>query len=136
MSQTANVERGGGSLRTARLEARVVAFVVDGLVLASLLPVFAAFAGLTVLLQSDWLADDPSGREWLWGYVVAGLWLLAPVVYFTAGAVRGDTVGARLLGLTVRESGGARPSAGRALARSLLLLLGALPLGLGFLAAV
>ena len=136
MSQTVDSGPGGESLRTARLEARALAFVVDGLVLASLLPVFAAFAGLTVLLQSDWLADDPSGGEWLWGYVVGGLWLLAPVVYFTAGAVRGDTVGARLLGLTVREPGGARPSTGRALARSLLLLLGALALGLGFLAAV
>jgi len=123
-----------------------VAFVVDGLVLASLLPVFLAFGGLTVLLQTNGLADNPSGGEWMWSYVVSALWLLAPVLYFTAGAVHGDTVGARLLGLTVRGSeavpgetlaaGAARPATGRALARTLLLLLGALALGLGFVGAV
>ena len=131
----------GGALRPARLEARVVAFVVDGLVLASLLPVFLAFGGLTVLLQTDGLADDPSGREWLWGYLVGGLWLLTPLLYFTAGAMREDTVGARLLGLTVRRSGGdmasaPRPSGVRALARTVLLLLSAVALGLAFVGAV
>ena len=122
-------------LRPARLEARIVAAAVDALVLLALLPPFIALAGLTVLLQTDWLADDPSGREWIWGYLVGGLWLLVPILYFTLAALHSDTLGARLLGLTVRATTGRRPSPRAALARSTLLLLGLLALGLCFIGA-
>ena len=93
----------GPALRPARREARVAAFAVDMLVLAALAPGFAALGGLTVLLQTGWLDVDPTGREWAWGYAVSGLWLVTPWLYFTLGTSRGGTVGARLLGLSVRD---------------------------------
>ena len=107
----------GPALRPARREARVAAFAVDMLVLAALAPGFVALGGLTVLLQTGWLDVDPTGREWAWGYAVSGLWLLTPWLYFTLGTSRGGTVGARLLGLSVRDrrsTGAGAPTSGGA----------------------
>ena len=127
---------GGPALRPARREARVTAFAVDMLVLAALGPGFVALGGLTVLLQTGWLEVDPTGQEWAWGYVVSGLWLLTPWPYFTLGTSRGGTVGARLLGLSVRDRRRRTLGPGRAAARAALLYPSALLLGLGFLVAL
>lgn len=112
----------------------MVAFAVDALLVVLTLPLFLAFGGLTVLLQTNWLEVDPSGREWAWGYVVAGLWLALPLVYFTFGSTRWRTLGARLTGLTVVRRDGARVGVRRAAMRSLLMYPSLLLLGLGFLA--
>ena len=120
----------------ARREARFVAGAIDLVVLLLLLPVFVGFAGLTVLLQTNWLEVDPSGREWLWGYLVAALWLAAPLWYVVLGAAFGGTVGARVLGLRVLTAAGEAPSPRRALARALLLYPSLGLLGLGPLLAL
>jgi len=133
MAQDPAIQAPPADLRPARLEARIVAGGVDALILFALLPPFVALAGLTVLAQTDWLAQDPSGTEWMWGYLVGGLWLLTPPLYFTLGAMRGDTTGARLLGLTIRGDGRSRPALGSALLRALLTMLGFLLLGIGFM---
>lgn len=117
-------------LRPARLESRSVATAIDALITAALLAPFVALGGLTVLLQTDFLAVDPSGREWRWGYLVTALWLPALVAYHTLAAMRGASPGQRLLRLTVRDAAGAPPSARPALARALLHLAGLLLLGL------
>lgn len=135
------MRRSGAVLRPARREARVTAFAVDALALAAALPVFVALGGLTVLLQTGWLAADPSGTEWRWGYVVTGLWFAAPLAYFSAGSGSRQTVGARLLGLRVLDGraaeGRPRPlGPGRAALRAALLYPSALLLGVGFLAAL
>jgi uncharacterized RDD family membrane protein YckC len=119
----------------ARLEARAVAFAIDALVLLAIAPVFVALAGLTVLLQTDWLAVDPRGREWMWGYLVGALYLLAPALYLGLATWRGGTVGARFLGLRVRATTGAPLRMPLALARALLWYVELLILGVGFLGA-
>ncbi len=120
----------------ARREARFVAGAIDVVVLLLMLPLFLGFGGLTVLLQTNWLEVDPSGREWLWGYVVATLWFAAPLWYVALGASFGGTVGARLLRLRVLTAAGEAPSPRRALARALLLYPSLGLLGLGPLIAL
>ena len=117
--------------RPARREARLVALCVDALVLAAIAPLFLALGGLTVLLQTQWLEVDPSGTEWIWGGVVSALWLPAGVAYFAVGAARAGTVGARLLGLTVRDREGRAVTGRRAALRAALMPPLALAAGAG-----
>lgn len=120
----------------ARREARFVAGAIDIAVLLLMLPVFLGFAGLTVLLQTSWLEVDPTGREWLWGYMVATLWFAAPLWYVALGTAFGGTVGARALRLRVQTATGDAPSQRRSLARALLLYPSLGLLGLGPLLAL
>lgn len=105
----------------ARREARFVAWAIDALVVALTLPVFLGLGGLTVLLQTDWLALDPNGMQWVGGYVVALLWLSVPLWYFGLASARGGTVGARVMGLRVVDPGGRQVTTGQALWRALLM---------------
>lgn len=115
----------------ARREARALAFVIDAFVLALLGLPFIAGGGLAVLLQSDWLDQDPSGSAWAVGYGIVSGWLLLPWLYASHGAAHGGTVGARLLGLRVAGAG-LRPLApGRALLRAGLMYLSVAVLGIG-----
>ena len=117
--------------RPARREARLVALCVDALVLAAAVPLFLALGGLTVLLQTQWLEVDPSGTEWIWGGLVSALWLPAGVAYFALGTARAGTLGARLLGLVVRDREGRAVTARRAAARAALMPPLALAAGAG-----
>ncbi len=105
----------------ARREARFVAWAIDVVVVVLTLPVFLGLGGLTVLLQTDWLALDPSGMQWVWGYVVALLWLSVPPWYFGLASARGGTVGARVLRLRVVDAGGRPMTTRQALWRALLM---------------
>lgn len=105
----------------ARREARFVAFAVDALFLTALLLLFLALGGLAVLLQSAWLAVDPPLHAWIIGFGVAGLWLIAPPLYAAAGALRGGTLGARLLRLSIMNEEGGVINKDRAVVRALLL---------------
>jgi uncharacterized RDD family membrane protein YckC len=125
----------------ARREARVVATAIDLTLLAIVAAVFAALGGLTVLLQTDWLAVDPSRTELVWGGVVAGLWLAVPPLYFTVGSWRGGTAGSRRVGIETRRYGGTAPlggdlALGRAASRAVLLCASFPLLGIGLLVGV
>ncbi len=126
----------GQSPIAARREARLVALCVDGMVLVVALAAFVVLGALTVLLQTNWLEVDPSRTEWAWGYAVSALWIVVPLIYFSAGGVGSGTVGARLLGLRVVRSDGERAGAGRAVARAALLYPSVLLLGGGLLWSV
>lgn len=99
----------------------MVAWAVDALALLLIAPVFVAAGGLVVLLQSDWLAEDPSQTVWNWGYAVSALWVLAPLVYFAVGTWAGGTFGARTLGLRVLDAEGRPPGLGLATWRAALM---------------
>ncbi len=120
----------------ARREARLVAFSVDLVVLAGLAVIFLAAGGLTVLLQTDWLAVDPNRREWAWGYAIASWWVLVPLIYFSVGARTRGTVGARLMGLRVRDLYGRPVTRRRAVARALLMYPAALFAGAGVVSSL
>ena len=125
----------------ARREARVVATAIDLTILGIVGALFAALGGLAVLLQTDWLAVDPSRGELVWGGVVAGLWLVLPPLYFAAGSWRWGTVGSRQMGLeTRRYEGHGQIGSGVNPARAALravLFCGSFPIvGLGLLVGV
>ena len=136
MPQTTARGSAGAGWRPARLEARAIALALDAVIVAAMSAPFLALGALVVLLQTDWLADDPSRNAWRWGYLTAGLWLPALVAYFGVGGIRGATPGQRALGLQVRDRGGRAPGAGRALGRVLVQLLAVAALGLGLLAVL
>ncbi len=120
--------------RPARLEARAVALALDVAVAAAMGAAFLALGAAVVLLQTDWLADDPSRGEWLWGYLVAALWLPALPAYFGIGLSRRGTPGQRALGLQICDRRGRALGGGRATARVIVQLMAVAPLGLGLLA--
>jgi uncharacterized RDD family membrane protein YckC len=93
-------------LRPARREARLVAFAIDALLLLALGPLFLAVGGLTVLVQTNWLEVDPTHGEWIAAYAVVLLWLVVPLLYFALAPLRGGTVGARRLSLTLSRTTG------------------------------
>ena len=109
----------------ARREARLVASAVDAAVLLLALAAFVLAGGLVVLLQTNWMEVDPTGRERLWGSLVAGLWVFFPLVYFTVGAATTGTLGARVVGLRVVGQTGRPVGWTRAALRSVLLYPGA-----------
>ena len=125
----------------ARREARVVATAIDLSILGVVGAMFAALGGLAVLLQTDWLAVDPSRAELVWGGVVAGLWLAIPPLYFAVGSWRWGTIGSRYTGLEMRRyEGNGRNGAGvspaRATLRAMLFCASFPVLGLGLLVGV
>ena len=129
------------NLVPARREARLVALALDALLLALALALFVALGALTVLLQTDWLAVDPTTPEWTWGGAVMSIWLALPLIYFTAGAhgggiTNGGTLSARVMGLTVRAATGQPPSLRRALVRSAAMYFSLGVLGIGVLVSL
>ena len=119
----------------------MVATAIDLTILGIVGAMFAALGGLTVLLQTDWLAVDPSQAELVWGGVVTGLWLAIPPLYFGVGSWRWGTVGSRQLGLELRRYGkiggvGAAASPARTALRAVLFCASFPVLGLGLLVGV
>ena len=122
--------------RHARREARLIAFAVDGVVLAAAAIPFLAVGALAVLAQSDWLGVDPRAHEWVVGYGIAAAWLLLPAAYSAAGAARRGTIGERLMGIRVLRPDGRRPGAARAITRAALRYPSVLLLGIGLWASL
>ena len=95
------------ALRRARLEARLMAFVVDSVVLLSFTLVLLAVAGLQLLITSDFGEEDPPDSSFyaILGIVMAviPLWLAFNVVLCRW---RGQTVGKYVADIkVVREDG-------------------------------
>jgi uncharacterized RDD family membrane protein YckC len=95
------------TMRKARLEARLVAFLVDSVVLLSFVLVLLAVAGLQLLLTSDLGKEDPPDSSFyaILGIVMAviPLWLAFNVVLCRW---RGQTVGKYVADIKiVREDG-------------------------------
>jgi uncharacterized RDD family membrane protein YckC len=95
------------TLRGARLEARLVAFVVDSVVLLSFVFVFLAVAGLQLLIASDFGKEDPPDSSFYAILAIAmaviPLWLAFNVVLCHW---RGQTVGKYVAAIkVVRDDG-------------------------------
>jgi uncharacterized RDD family membrane protein YckC len=82
------------ALRRARLEARLVAFVVDSVVLLSFTLVLLAVAGLQLLIASDFGEKDPPGSSF---YAVLAIVMAVIPLWLAFNVVlcrwRGQTVG-------------------------------------------
>jgi uncharacterized RDD family membrane protein YckC len=109
-------------MRRAPLEARLVAFVVDSVVLLSFIFVFLAVAGLQLLLTSDFGEEDPPDSSFnaILGIVMAviPLWLAFNVALCRW---RGQTVGKYVADIRIVREDGKPLDVGTSLARFLLL---------------
>jgi uncharacterized RDD family membrane protein YckC len=110
------------SIRRARLEARLVAFVVDSVVLLSFIFVLLAVAGLQLLLTSDFGEEDPPDSSFnaVLGIVMAviPLWLTFNVALCRW---RGQTVGKYVADIKIVREDGRPLGVGTSLVRFLLL---------------
>jgi uncharacterized RDD family membrane protein YckC len=110
------------TLRRARLEARLVAFVVDSVVLLTFILVFLAVAGLQLLLTSDFGEEDPPDSSF---YAILGI-VMAVIPLWLAFNValcrwRGQTVGKYVADIRVIRQDGQPLGLWASLARFLLL---------------
>ena len=95
------------TLRRARLEARLVAFVVDSVVLLSFTLVLLAVAGLQLLIASDFGEEDPPDSSF---YAVLAIVMAVIPLWLAFNVVlcrwRGQTVGKYVADIKiVREDG-------------------------------
>ena len=118
----------------AALQLRIVAFLLDAIVMTSVLMVFVAAGGLQTLLRSDFgNVDPPDSAFYIWlGFIFAFVPFAA--LYFAGlWSWRGQTVGMMAVHIKVAARDRRRLSFRRALARTFAFPLSMLPLGLGLL---
>jgi uncharacterized RDD family membrane protein YckC len=106
----------------AGLEARLIAFIFDTVILLAFLALFGIVAMLQLLARSNFGdADPPDSAYYAALGIVAGIvpfWLLFNVWLLTW---RGQTVGKYIVGIKVTRDDGGRPGILRTFARMLLL---------------
>jgi len=108
--------------RRARLDSRLVAFVVDSVVLLSFVLLFLAVAGLQLLIASDFGKEDPPDSSF---YAILGI-VMAVIPLWLAFNValcrwRGQTVGQYVADIRVMHEDGRPLGVSTCLARFLLL---------------
>lgn len=96
----------------AGLGARLVAYLLDSVVLFAFTTLFAALASLVILASSDFGAENPSDSAFsIFGIVLLATmpaWLLVNVLLLRR---RGQTIGQYVMGLKVAMEDGSPPSA-------------------------
>jgi len=118
LTTVADSSRQGG----ARLEARLVAFIFDTIILLAFLAIFAIVAMLQLLARSSFGDADPPDSAYY-----AALGIIASVVPFWLvfnvwlQSWRGQTVGKYIVGIRIARDDGGRPGVVRTFARLLLL---------------
>jgi uncharacterized RDD family membrane protein YckC len=121
--------------RYASFETRLVAFVLDLIVLASFFALFVAFALLQLLLRSDFGDNDPPDQAY---YVAAIIILLyfapfVPLYFVGLWTWRGQTLGKMAMAIRVVRPDGRSVGVGAALLRLVGYLFSTLLLFAGFL---
>ena len=121
----------------ANAAVRLLAFLLDLIVLALLEPVILRVASSAIRL-AERLAGHPfaDGGNLLGALVAAGSTALAVAYFVSLHADEGQTLGKALLGIRVTRLGGGRLGRTRSAVRFVGYGLSALPLGLGFLGAL
>jgi uncharacterized RDD family membrane protein YckC len=118
LTTVADSSRQGG----ARLEARLVAFMFDTIILLAFLAIFAIVAMFQLLARSSFGDADPPDSAYY-----AALGIIAAVVPFWLvfnlwlQSWRGQTVGKYIVGIRIARDDGGQPGVVRTFARLLLL---------------
>jgi uncharacterized RDD family membrane protein YckC len=122
----------------ASFETRLVAFVLDLIVLASFFALFFAVALLQVLLRSDFGDVDPPGQAWYVAVIIilAHPGAFVPLYFVGLWAWRGQTLGKLAMAIRVVRSDGRPAGIGAALLRLVGYLFSTLLLFAGFLMIV
>jgi uncharacterized RDD family membrane protein YckC len=117
------------SLPIAGLGLRIVAFILDGIVVFGLVMLFFALGFLQAAVQGD---DPPDWSIWLGlGVTLSAIFPVAPILFFVLWAWRSQSLGQMAVGLIVTTRQGYRLSIGRAFLRAVLWPLSLIPLGAG-----
>jgi uncharacterized RDD family membrane protein YckC len=110
------------TLRRSRLEARLVAFVVDSVVLLSFVLILLAVAGFQLLIASDFGKEDPPGSSF---YAILAIAMAVIPLWLTFNVVlchwRGQTVGKYVADIKVVRDDGRPLDTRTSLIRFLLL---------------
>ena len=125
-------------LRYASFETRLVAFILDLIVLASFFALFAALALLQLLLRSDFGDDDPPDQAYYVAAIIVITYFAAFVPFYFVGlwAWRGQTLGKMAVAIRVVRTDGRPTGVGAALLRLVGYLFSTLLLFAGFLMIV
>ncbi len=119
------------SLPIAGLGLRIVAFILDGIVVFGFVMLFFALGFAQAAVQGD---NPPDWSIWLGlGVTASAVFPLAPLLFFILWAWRSQSLGQMAVGLIVTTEGGYRLSVGRAALRAVLWPISLLPLGAGML---
>ena len=120
------------ALAYAGLQLRIVAFLLDAMVMISAFMLFVAAGGLQTLLRSDFgNVDPPDSAFYVWAGFVLAFIPFAALYFAGLWSWRGQTVGMMAVHIKVAGRDRYPLSFGRALARTLLWPLSIIPLGLG-----
>jgi uncharacterized RDD family membrane protein YckC len=118
----------------AGVSLRVVAAILDLILLVSILCLFVVAAGLFVLLRTGWGDTDISNADGWRGIILIGSFFAFLPWYFTAlWWWRGQSVGMAAVHIAVTDREGNHLSLWRALLRTFFWPLSLLPLGLGLI---
>ena len=122
-------------LRYASFETRLVAFVLDVIVLFSVLALFFAVAFLQVLLRSDFGDVDPPDSAFYLAAIILLIYffLFFPLYFLALWVWRGQTVGKMAMAIKVVRRDGHPLGVGTALLRLVGYLFSTLLLFAGFL---
>jgi uncharacterized RDD family membrane protein YckC len=132
--RVANVS-GQVGLRYASFETRLVAFVLDMIVLFSVFLLFTSVAGLQLLLRSDFGDVDPPDSAFYLAAIILLIYFfpLFPLYFLALWVWRGQTVGKVAMAIKVVRRDGRRLGVGTALLRLVGYLFSTLLLFAGFL---
>jgi uncharacterized RDD family membrane protein YckC len=121
------------SLPYAGFGLRLVAAVLDIIVLFSVFLLFASMAGFYLLLQTDWGREsDFSTAEQNTAFAILSVYLLFLPVYFIAlWWWHGQTIGQMATRIAITDRDGYHIAGWRAIVRTIFWPLSVIPLGLG-----
>lgn len=136
MAGTATAARMGeqppDDLYYAGFSLRVVAFVLDFMVMASIFALFVAAGGIEILARSDWGDTDPSSSTvWTGVIISASFFFFLPWYFIIMWWWKGQTLGMMAVHIAVADRFGHLPTFGQAFVRTIVFPLSFLPVMAG-----
>jgi uncharacterized RDD family membrane protein YckC len=113
---------------------RIVAFILDFMVMASVFALFVAAGGIEILARSDWGDTDPSDGAVYAGVGIAlSFFLLLPWYFTIMWWWKGQTLGKMAVHIAVADRSGHLPGFWQSLLRTVVFPLSFIPLMTGIL---
>ncbi len=139
-TQRAATHAAGGQLAPlayAGLQLRIVAFILDVIVLVSFLMLFVAVGGLQTLLRSDFgKVDPPDSAIYVWIAFILAIIPFAVLYFVLLWSWRGQTVGMMAVHIKLLTRANGRVSVSRSALRLLGYAASVAPLFLGLVIAL